>query len=330
MATTTVGAIPGSIVIHPTGAVPVAYINYPDSVSIMEFGATGNGTTDDSAAFITAFAALSGSGVALFVPAGTFYVNTTAPLNPGVQLKLGAGASITGQYANNVQSAGALPMYVRAVMTTISGTYAGTGTSKLTASANAAFGTMDGVSTLAVGDTVLLQGGSLNSHSITAADTGPWVIQSLGGASAKWVLVRPSWWATGAVMPLMAQIKVGPEGTLFGGTTWTSWAVAGKVIGTDDPTFYPDTVVTQVTLASSTATLATVPIRSATASGFFFSLAAVGGTNTNTVGYGIIAAPTPGYVGTATLAVDAVASGQTKNGSSDTSIVSVMIKNRSV
>lgn len=222
------------------------------------------------------------------------------------------------------------PYYARAVMTTVatSTTYTGTGTDTLTFGSNAAFGTQDGVTTLAVGDVVILQGGTLGSCAITAADTGPWQISSLGGASSKAVLVRPSWWKTGAIVPAAQSIKVGPEGTLFGGTDWTSWATPGCVIGTTDPALYPDRVMQSVTLSASTATVSNVPIRSATKSLVLASFVAAGGTTTSTIGYGVIAAPTAGYIGTASAVVDALASGMGKNGSSDASTVLISVVNR--
>lgn len=338
---TTINASPGGAVTHQVPAVPVAFVDHQVYLSVYEFvvpgssppvQVTGNGTTDDSGAIQAALNACNATGRTLYFPAGNYLVNAgTTILNPGVPVVFGPGANVSGTQANALLNQGAQPYYVRAVMTTVatSTTYTGSGTNTITFGSNAAIGTQDGITTLAVGDCVLLQGGTLGSCAITAADIGPWIISNKGSASAKVVLTRPSWWQTGAVIPLGAQIKVGIEGSLFGGGYWTSWVAAGKLVGTDDPVMYPDMVSTQVTLASSANVLATIPFRSATLTTINCTLAAVGGTTTSTVGYGPIAALTAGYIGTCTVTIVAQASGMTKNGTSDTSIVSVLVCNRS-
>ncbi len=143
-------------------------------------------------------------------------------------------------------------MTSRAVVTSLAA-YAGTTTGTLTASANGAFGTQDGITTLAVGDTVFIPEGTTN---LTAAsDAGPYVIAALGATGAKWQLVRPSWWATGASIPTGA-IKIGPEGTFWFGTEWKSFAVKGsQVIDTSAPKLYPGRVAFQITLVAGTKTI---------------------------------------------------------------------------
>lgn len=230
--------------------------------------------------------------------------------------------------ASQIEPTNSRPYYARAVCTTFTAaSYTGTGTSVLSF-ANHALDAQDGV-TIAVGDTVLLQGGTLGSCAITAADTGPWVVTSLGGASAKAVFTRPAWFETGAKVPAGQTIKIGPEGTLFPNTDWTSWASPGCVIGTTDPAFYPDRVLQQLALVSSTVTVNNVPIRSATKSQVSAEFCgANGGTLTNTVGYGTVAPPTAGYIGTASSVVDALASGMGKNSTADTSLLNILIVNR--
>ena len=333
-----VGASPGGAVTHQLPSVPVAFADHQVYLSVYEFvvqgsnppvQVTGNGTTDDSAAINAAIAAVYGSGRTLYFPAGTYLCTANAIVNPGVPLVFGPGANVTGTNANALLSGGSVPFTARAVMTTVatSTTYTGSGTGVLTFGSNAAIGTQDGVSTLAVGDVVILQGGTLGSCAITAKDVGPYVITQLGSGSLPVILTRPSWWANGSTIPRGAQIKVGIEGTLFGGTTWSSWVAASQLVGTNDPVLYPDKVATVVALASSQTILSTVPLRTATTP-IVCSLSAVGGTTTSTVGYGPIAAPTAGYLGTASVTIVAQAAGMTKNGSSDTSNVSVLIVNR--
>jgi hypothetical protein len=220
------------------------------------------------------------------------------------------------------------PYFARAVMTTTAvASYTGSGTSTLTAGSNAALVAQDGV-TMAAGDVILLQGGTLGSLAITAKDTGPYVITSLGSASAPFVFTRPDWWVNGQIVPTAQSIQIGTEGTLFQGSLWTSWASPGCVIGTTDPALYPDRVIQSVALTASAVTISNVPIRSATKSSVTASFVAAGGTVTGTVGYGGVAAPTAGYIGTASSVVDALQSGMTKNGTSDTSTVCVIVENR--
>jgi hypothetical protein len=218
--------------------------------------------------------------------------------------------------------------FARAVFTTTAvASYTGTGTGVLTAGSNAALVAQDGV-TLAVGDVVMLQGGTLGSLAITAADTGPYVVSSLGSASTPFKLTRPTWFANGSIVPTSQSVQIGSEGTLFHNSAWKSTASPGCVVGTTDPAFYPDRVTQRVTLALSTFNMINVPIFSASASSVIAEfVGANSGSTTNTVGYGTIAPPTPGYIGTASAVVDALASGMGKNGTADTAILNVTIVN---
>ena len=330
---------------------PETIIDYPAYLSIVEWGGAqssafgvspptsyaqvGTGVSDDSAAVNAALAALIGSGITLYFPSGTYLLTANAIVNTGnVPIMLAPGAVLTGTYASTLLTQ-TQPFFCKAVMTTVatSTTYTGSGTNTLTFGSSAAIGTQDGVTTLAAGDCVLLQGGTLGSCAITAKDTGPWIISNAGGASAKVVLVRPSWWQTGMIVPQSAQLTIGlagvpPTGT-FGGTKWSAYCTAGStVIGTTDPQFYPDKVSKQITLASSTLAVANIPIFSATGAVIEASFIVAGGTVTNTVGYGVIAAPTAGYVGTCTFTVDALASGMGKNGTADASTLGLVVINR--
>lgn len=197
-----------------------------------------------------------------------------------------------------------------------------------TASANAAFSTaQDGV-TMAVGDIFILPEGTITTLVVTAAQSGPYEVVSLGSASTPWSFKRPARWAHGDLITPGGKVRVGGEPTLFKNTTWTAGpATAAKLVGTDSPDLYPDKVIQTVVLVASEKAIANVPIRSATQSNVHAALAAVGGTTTSTIGYGIIVAPTPGGIGTATTTVNAIASGGTKNGTADTSSLIVTILN---
>jgi hypothetical protein len=194
------------------------------------------------------------------------------------------------------------------------------------ADANGALGSQDGV-TNAVGDIIMFPAGTITTGVVSAANSGPWVLTAVGGASAKFTGIRPDWWPHGGTITAGSAINIGGEGTLFGGTRWVTFAASTAVIGTTDPALYPEQVTQTVTLSSSAATITNVPIRSATKSNVVASLAAVGGTTTSTIGWGIIVAPTPGGIGTASTTVNAIASGGSKNGTADTSQLIVTIFN---
>lgn len=81
-------------------------------VSITDFGAVGDGATDNSAAITTAIAAIPSTGGALFVPAGTFKFSSTISLKPNLML-FGKGTASVLSYTGAgvaVQAVGALPV----------------------------------------------------------------------------------------------------------------------------------------------------------------------------------------------------------------------------
>jgi hypothetical protein len=214
---------------------------------------------------------------------------------------------------------------VRCVMTALPAYTASGGT--ITVTATGALGTQDGV-TLANGDEVWLPeyAGTANSSvNVSAANSGPYEVVNKGGTGVQAVLRRPSWWAHGAPIPNGAEVKVA-EGTLFGRSVWDVGAASGTVIGTDDPSAYPREVIQQVTLSSSALAITNVPIRDAAKTVCDGVLITAGGTTTSTVDYRSIAAATPGPIGTATITIDAVASGGGKNGTADTSTINASIR----
>ena len=209
------------------------------------------------------------------------------------------------------------------IVTTTVASYTGTGTGTLTFGSNAVVAA-DGV-TIAAGDTVILPAGVLGSLTVTAADAGPYVVSQLGSASAPLILTRPDWWAHGAKINF-PPIDAGPEGTLFGGSQWKAFATPGTaLVDTTDPALYPGRVTQSVTLVAGTVTVSNVPIRSATKSIVLAELTTPN-TATNTVGYGTIAAVTPGALGTASAVVDGIVANQTKN-ATDVSTINVTIMN---
>lgn len=233
--------------------------------------------------------------------------------------------------------------------------YSGSGTGTLTSTANQAFPAQDGVA-VGAGDTVFIMAGLTG---VTAVDTGPWVIVNAGSGSAKWVLQRPYWFSTGSVCPIGMQIHIGPEGSVYNGTTWVATAAQGTVIDTTDCAFYCRSITFQVTLVAGVQILGTssaatnqptpaadfpltgstaghfgipIDILSATQSDVVCVLATKGGTITTTVGYaaGATAAQsalcTAGYARTSIVEILSVVSVAVQN-SSDTSTVQVQISN---
>ncbi len=66
----------------------------PVTVTVSDFGAAGNGTADDTAAFAAAFDALPIGGGVVYAPAGTYRLTSTLELGDGQVLR-GAGADAT-------------------------------------------------------------------------------------------------------------------------------------------------------------------------------------------------------------------------------------------
>jgi hypothetical protein len=223
----------------------------------------------------------------------------------------------------NTNDGGTAAFKARAVMTSL-GANTGTTTGTLTITATGALAAQDGV-TPATGDRLWIQEGTTNLAA--ASDAGLWLVANAGGTGVHAVLTRPPEWQTGAVMIAGQQFEIGGEGTLWAGTQWKSFAAKGSVVDTTAPLFFVREVSQAVALVASTFTLSNVGIRSATKSAVFAQFQAAGGTVTNTVGYGVIAAPTPGAIGTASAVIDALASGMTKNGTADTSTVVVTVIN---
>jgi hypothetical protein len=195
-----------------------------------------------------------------------------------------------------------------------------------TATANGALATQDGL-TIAVNDVLVLPEGTLTTLVVSAANSGPYVVTSIGSASSKVVLTRPSWWKHGTAMRPAAEIKI-VAGTLYAGTKWRSFAAAGVTIGTTDPKLYPEQVTQQVTLASGTVTISNVPVFSASRLGFGCS-GSIGGTAAaTTTNFAIKASGgiTAGGIGTAAVIVEAQSVSDTIV-NTDTSVLNVTLFN---
>jgi len=197
-----------------------------------------------------------------------------------------------------------------------------------TATANGAFSTaQDGV-TPALNDKIMVPPGTIGSLTVSVQDSGLYYFSSLGGASAKMTLTRTPSYQHGATITPSMKARV-QFGALFNNTVWTAEpATASKKVGngTDDPLWAPDKVTQKVQLASSAFNITNVPIRAVDATNVVARLNTANGTLTSTVGYGTpTAGVTAGGVGTGTVVVNALASGMGKNGTADTSFVTVTI-----
>ena len=170
-----------------------------------------------------------------------------------------------------------------------------------TATANGALATQDGVAP-AVGDILVLPLGTLTTLSVTAANSGPYEVTSLGGASAKVVLTRPARFQHGDTITPGTTYTVGGEGTSYKNTRWVAKpATASKVVGTDDPLMFPEQMIVPLTCSSGTATTALVPLRGA---GLFYVAASFTGGSPAVSTTGIqISTATPGGIGTASIVI---------------------------
>lgn len=159
-----------------------------------------------------------------------------------------------GPSTGNALHANSSAFRARAVVTSLAAFASANGV--LTGSVNGAIGAQDGV-TLAVGDVVILPKVVAGGATVAAAEAGPYVVTALGGAAAKFVLTRPSWFASGAALPQGVPIFVGGEGTIWSGTDWRCMGSAGA-IDTVDPKIYPRIVRGTVALVAGAATVSSL------------------------------------------------------------------------
>lgn len=227
---------------------------------------------------------------------------TTVTINSGAAMLLsafgGIGSPVDG--------------YARMVVTSLGACTVAAGV--LTVTANGALGTQDGL-TPVVGNVVYIPEGTTNLPA--AGDAGPYIVTTLGTVSTQAVLTRPRWYANGAAMRPNLVVSIGPSGTLFGGSSWKSFAdfSSAKVIGTDAPLAYPDCVTQSVSFGggspTGTATVTNVPIRSVTKSNFILARKTAA-TPTLTLEYAPLSI-TAGVLGTASVAPTATVAAGTIN-----------------
>jgi hypothetical protein len=208
---------------------------------------------------------------------------------------------------------------VRAVVTSLAANAESAGV--ITADAVGALGAQDGI-TLVAGDEVFIPEGTTNLDA--AADAGPYTVTTVGDGSTAFVLTRPAWWSNGATISPASDVKVA-EGTLYGGSTWRTFAAKGAIVGTDAPLAYPNYVGRAATLVAGTVTISNVPLKSATKSTLSINRTTANTTAATDGGYHP-STLTPGALGTASIVVQAQVLAGTIN-NADISTLNVGVQN---
>lgn len=280
-------------------------INADSTVTAASFGANVFASDDNTVSLS------DGGGTRPYVgfvvdPAGAM---APSPLSTQVGVFVGAA----NPYATNPELAVTATQYKARNVVTSLAAYTGSGTGTLTASVNGAWAAQDGV-TNAVGDVVFIYATTTNLTS--AVDSGPWQISSLGGASAKFVLIRPDWFQNGAAVIQGLDVVIGGEGTAWAGNTFRSFAGTAQVIGTNDPVFYPriQTVTTGAMTAGVSAANTTLFVRP------LAEYSPLPAAPAGTQGILRMSTTTAGYPGTSSLVV-------TSSSGTETSTVKIQVLN---
>jgi hypothetical protein len=157
----------------------------------------------------------------------------------------------------------------------------------------------------------------LLANQTTAAQCGVYVVGTVSSGVA--ALTRAGDMPTGASYIPGSIIEVS-EGTVWRGSSWKVMATGAKIVGTDDPLFYPRKWSKTVTLASGTYTAGAgggdepVFLYSTTTSSVQFTRNTAGGTLTNTTHYYCpVASRVAGKAGTAAVNVTASVAAGTIN-----------------
>lgn len=177
--------------------------------------------------------------------------------------------------------------------------------------------------TFVAGDMLLL------ANQTTAAQCGLYVVGTVGGGTA--LLVRIDSLPAGAPYVNGTEIAIS-EGTLFAGSKWVAMCTGSKVVGTDDPLFYPRICKATVTLSSGTYSLGATEglfLWSLTTSMVSATRQTAGGTLTSTTHYYAPSASSgrvAGKSGTGVVTVKASVAAGTVN-AADTSTIDVVVFN---
>lgn len=93
----------GPLMLQPTGGTVSRNLDdiLADAQSVKNFGVVGDGVTNDAPALQLAFSWADGNGLALYIPAGTYLLNSTCSLVKGLVSVIGApGATIVNGQTN--------------------------------------------------------------------------------------------------------------------------------------------------------------------------------------------------------------------------------------
>ena len=165
----------------------------------------------------------------------------------------------------------------------------------------------DGI-TYVAGDIVFL------AAQTAPAQNGPYVVGTVAVGVAP--LTRPSWWATGAVLPSGISVAIGGEGTVYKNTVWQAMLAAKAfTVGTTDPVLYPRALSGTTALVLGTFTIS-APILSAKTA--IYLSRSVGNTPAASAGgyhptTGNADGITPGPIGTGQAVIEATIAAGTLN-----------------
>lgn len=165
----------------------------------------------------------------------------------------------------------------------------------------------DGV-TYVAGDRVLL------ANQTTAAQCGIYSVGTVAAGTAPLTRVDDMFTGAAYLNGFVVQIS---EGTLFAGSEWKAMCTGAKVVGTDDPLFYPKQCRGILTLSSGTYSLGATEglfLFSATRSTISAGYNTAGGTVTSTIGWRCASAGrTAGKSGTGAATIIATVAAGTIN-----------------
>lgn len=160
----------------------------------------------------------------------------------------------------------------------------------------------------------------------TASQNGIYVVGAVAGGTA--ALTRATDFASGAAVKNGCVVEVS-EGTLWAGSSWKAMCTGSKVVGTDDPLFYPRSIHRTIALVSGTKALGAgddIWLFSTTKSQVNIT-ANTYNTGTLTVMYGApVASRTAGKGATGAVTINAQQSDGTTN-TADVGTVDLLITN---
>ena len=140
-----------------------------EALNVKDFGAIGDGTADDTAAFLAAAAAVPASGACIYVPSGTFMVGSAVLLKANTHLrgngpqattiKMKNGSNVAGLIGNAVNGAS----FISVSDLTVDGNKANNGA-----------GTSQGINMVQVSQVTLrnVEVANVNGHGVTISGNG--------------------------------------------------------------------------------------------------------------------------------------------------------------